>query len=40
MIGLCCCMGFSLGVACGGYSLFAVCGLLVLVASLAVEDRL
>ena len=35
---LCCCMGFSLVVASEGYSPVAVCGLLVVVASL-VEDH-
>ena len=34
---LCCCMGFSLVVASEGYSPVAVCGLLVVVASLVEE---
>ena len=37
VLGLCCCVGFSLIAASGGYSLAMVCGLLVLVASLVVE---
>ena len=32
--------GLSLVVASGGYSLFAVCGLLIVVASLVAEHRL
>ena len=35
MLGLRCCVGFSLVVVSRGYSLVAVCGLLVAVASLA-----
>ena len=35
MLGLRCCVGFSLVVVSRGYSLVAVCGLLVTVASLA-----
>ena len=40
VLGLSCCVGFSLVVASGGYSLRAVCGLLIAVASLVVEHRL
>ena len=40
MLGLHCCSGFSLVAASGGYSLVAVCGLLIAVASLVVEHRL
>ena len=40
VLGLSCCVGFSLVVASGGYSLLAVCGLLIAVASLVVEHRL
>ena len=40
MLGLCCCECFSLGVVSGGFSLVVVCGLLIAVASLAVEYRL
>ena len=40
MLGLRCCTGFSLIAASGGYSLVAVCGLLVVVASLVAEHRL
>jgi len=40
MLGLCCCEGFSRGVVSGGFSLAVVCGLLIAVASLAVEYRL
>ena len=40
MLGLCCCAGFSLAAASGGYSLVAVHGLLIAVASLVVEHRL
>ena len=40
VLGLPCCVGFSLAVASGGYSLVAVHGLLIAVASLAVEHRL
>ena len=35
-----CCMGFSLVVASGGYSLVAVCRVLIVVASLAAEHGL
>ena len=38
--GLFCWVGFSLAVASGGYSLVAVYGLLTVVVSLVVEDRL
>ena len=34
VLGLCCCLGFSLVAANGGYSLVAVPGLLIAVASL------
>ena len=40
VLGLSCCVGFSLVVTSGGYSLVAVCGLLIAVASLVVERRL
>ena len=40
MLGLCCCAGFSPAAASGGYSLVAVHGLLIAVASLVVEHRL
>ena len=40
VLGLHCCIGVSLVVASGGYSLVVVCGLLVVVASLVVEHRL
>ena len=40
MLGLCCCIGFSLIAASGGYSLVAVCGLLTVVASLVAEHGL
>ena len=40
VLGLSCCVGFSLVVTSGGYSLVAVCGLLIAVASLVVEHRL
>ena len=40
MLGLCCCVDFSLAVVSGGYSLAAVCRLLILVASLVAEHRL
>ena len=40
VLGLCCCAGLSLVVASGGYSLAAVCRLLIAVASLLVEHRL
>ena len=40
MLGLSCCLGFSLVVASGGYFLAAVCRLLTVVASLVAEHRL
>ena len=40
VLGLCCCLGFSLGVASRGYFLVAVCRLLTTVASLVEEHRL
>ena len=40
VLSLGCCAGFSLVVESGGYSLVAVCGLLILVASLVAEHRL
>ena len=40
VLGLHCCMGFSLVVASRGYSLVAVCRLLTVVASLAAEPGL
>ena len=40
LLGLCRCTGFSLVAASGGYSLDAVCGLLIEVAPLAVEHWL
>ena len=40
VLGLCCCVGFSLVAANGGYSLVVVCGLLSVVASLVAEYRL
>ena len=40
VLGLYCCMGFSLVAVSRGYSLVAVHGLLIAVASLAVEHRL
>ena len=40
MLGLCCCTGFSLVAVGRGYSLVAVCGLLIAVASLAEEHGL
>ena len=40
MLGLCCCMGVSLVVASGGYSLVVVGGLLIAVVSLVAEHRL
>ena len=40
VLGLCCCMGFSLVVANGAYPLVAVCGLLIVVASLIAEHGL
>ena len=40
VLGLCCCVGFSLVAANGGYSLVVVCGLLTVVASLVAEYRL
>ena len=40
MLGLHCCSGFSLIAESRGYSLGAMCGLLIAVASLVVEHRL
>ena len=40
VLGLCCCVGFSLVVASGGYSLVAVLWLLIVVVSLVAEHRL
>ena len=40
VLGLCCCMAFSLAVESGGHSLAEVSGLLFVVASLAVVHRL
>ena len=40
MLGLHCCVGCSLVVVSGGYSLVAVHGLLTVVASLVVQHRL
>ena len=40
VLGLYCCMGFSLVVVGEDYSLAEVCGLLIAVASLFVEHRL
>ena len=40
VLGLHCCLGFSLVVVSGHYSLVEVCGLLIAVASLFVEQRL
>ena len=40
VLGLCCCMGFSLVAVRGGYSLVLVCGLIIMVASLVVEHGL
>ena len=40
VLGLCCCVGFSLVAANGGYSLVMVCGLLIVVTSLVAEYRL
>ena len=40
VLGLCCCVGFSLVAANGGYSLVVMCGLLIVVASLVVEHGL
>ena len=39
MLGLCCCMGFSLVAASGGFCLAAACGLLIAVVSLVLEHR-
>ena len=36
-LGLCCCTGFSLVAASGGYSVIAVGGLLIVVASVVAE---
>jgi len=40
VLGLCCCTGFSLAVASGGYSLVTVRGLLTVLASLVVRHGL
>ena len=40
VLGLCCCVGSSLVVACRAYSLVVVLGLLIVVASLVAEHRL
>ena len=40
VLGLCCCVGFSLVVENGDYSLVVVRGLLIVAASLVVEHRL
>ena len=40
VLGLCCCMGFSLVASSRSYSLVVVCGLLIAVASLVAEHRL
>ena len=40
VLSLCCCMGFSLVVASGGYSLVAVCGLLIVGPSFVSEHGL
>ena len=40
VLGLCCCTDFALVVASRGYSLVAVHGLLIVVASLVAEHRL
>ena len=40
VLGLCCCGGFSLAVASGGYSLAVVLGLLIAMTSLFAEHRL
>ena len=40
VLSLGCCAGFSLVAVSGGYSLVAVCGLLIPVASLVAEHRL
>lgn len=41
VLGLCCCVGFSLvALSSGGYSLVAMCELLTAVASIIEEDRL
>ena len=40
VLGLCCCTGFSLVAVSGGYSLAAVCRLLIVVASLVAKHRL
>ena len=39
MLGLCCCTGFSLVAASGGYSLVSGRGLLMVVPSLVMEHR-
>ena len=40
VLGLCRCIGFSLVVASGGYSLVVMCRLLIAVASFVAEHRL
>ena len=40
VLGLCCCVGFSLVAASGGHSPVVVCGLLIAVASLVAEHGL
>ena len=40
VLGLHCCLGFSLILVNKGYSLFVVCGLLIAEASLVTEHRL
>ena len=40
LLGLCCCVGFSLVVASGGHSLVAVCGFLIVGPSLVSEHGL
>ena len=40
LLGLRCCTGFPLIAASGGYSLVAVCGLLIVVASIVAEHGL
>ena len=40
VLGLCCCVGFSLAAASRGYSLVVVLGLFIAVVSLAAEQTL
>ena len=40
VLGLCCCVGFSLAMASGGYSRGVVFGLLIVMALLFAEHRL